>query len=436
MGMPMAVEAELRRALERADRRRRSIMRVLPYVLLAISLVFTLLQALVDPGVNVAMVLVLTGAAAATIHVFGGHPHWHERGAARGAYFTTVVALTGGLVAASPWYGFFAFMGYVLAETQLRGRWRYVGVAATAVVTSAAYLGGYDGLASDQAWLAWPPVALVVAVLAGAFLRFAEQEDKRVMWQRQSLDELHAANAQLEEALQDNAALHAQLLVQAREAGVQDERQRMAREIHDTLAQGLAGILAQLQAAEQTLRVGAPERRQVTAAIALARESLAEARRTVHAVEPQVLADYRLPEAIQSAVSRWSEETGTEALLTTTGHPHPLHTDVEVTLLRIAQEALANVAKHAQAGRVVITLSYMQDAVTLDVMDDGVGFVTTVPAARAGRGQTAPDGGFGLTGMRQRVQRLAGRLEVESEPGGGTAISASLPAIPAGEDAA
>ncbi|HET6289320.1 MAG TPA: ATP-binding protein, partial [Amycolatopsis sp.] len=96
-------------------------------------------------------------------------------------------------------------------------------------------------------------------------------------------------------------------------------------------------------------------------------------------------------------------------------------------LLRTAQEALANVAKHARAGRVALTLSYMEDLVTLDVLDDGVGFAPD--AKRAGG---SPDGGFGLAGMRQRVQRLAGRLDVESEPGGGTAITVTVPAIPAG----
>lgn len=98
-----------------------------------------------------------------------------------------------------------------------------------------------------------------------------------------------------------------------------------------------------------------------------------------------------------------------------------------MTLLRATQEALANVAKHARASRVGLTLSYMEDLVTLDVRDDGVGFE---PDARRATG--GADGGFGLAGMRQRVQRLAGRLVIESEPGGGTAISASVPAIPAG----
>jgi signal transduction histidine kinase len=95
-----------------------------------------------------------------------------------------------------------------------------------------------------------------------------------------------------------------------------------------------------------------------------------------------------------------------------------------VTLLRVAQEALANVAKHARASRAGVTLSYMEDVVTLDVRDDGAGF--------NGHASPSPDGGFGLIAMRQRVRRLAGQLEIESEPGAGTAVSASLPAIPLG----
>jgi signal transduction histidine kinase len=104
-----------------------------------------------------------------------------------------------------------------------------------------------------------------------------------------------------------------------------------------------------------------------------------------------------------------------------------MHADVEVTLLRTAQEALANVAKHAKANRVGLTLSYMEDLVTLDVRDDGIGFDPNVRRVNG-----SGNGGFGLTGMRQRVQRLSGRLAIESEPGGGTAVSATVPAIPAG----
>jgi signal transduction histidine kinase len=107
----------------------------------------------------------------------------------------------------------------------------------------------------------------------------------------------------------------------------------------------------------------------------------------------------------------------------TTGDVRALHPEVEVTLLRVAQEALANVAKHAGASRAWITLSYMGDVVTLDVRDDGAGFnPATTPQGETG-------GGFGLIAMQQRVQRLAGQLEIESEPGAGTVVSASLPAI-------
>jgi len=108
-----------------------------------------------------------------------------------------------------------------------------------------------------------------------------------------------------------------------------------------------------------------------------------------------------------------------------------LHPEVEVTLLRVAQEALANVAKHVGASRAGVTLSYMEDVVSLDVRDDGAGFVPpTAPTVPKG---SPAGGGFGLIAMRQRVSRLAGQLEIESEPGTGTAVSASLPAIPLGD---
>jgi signal transduction histidine kinase len=116
---------------------------------------------------------------------------------------------------------------------------------------------------------------------------------------------------------------------------------------------------------------------------------------------------------------------------TTTGTPRMMRPEIEVALLRTAQEALANVAKHAHATRVGLTLSYMEDLVTLDVRDDGVGFVTV-----NGSGPRRPrddQGGFGLPGMRQRVEGVAGTLEIESEPDGGTAICAAIPAAPLGD---
>jgi signal transduction histidine kinase len=251
--------------------------------------------------------------------------------------------------------------------------------------------------------------------------------------------------------------LQAQLLIQAREAGAGDERQRMAREIHDTLAQGLTGIITQLEAAQQTGGDAERERR-IGNAKRLARDSLAEARRSVQALRPQALENSRLPEALADEVARWSATSGVPGEVETTGDARALHPEVEVTLLRVAQEALANVAKHARASRAGVTLSYMEDVVSLDVCDDGAGFA--LPASPNGsstngnstngnstngnsangnsaNGNSAngsrANGGFGLIAMRQRVSRLAGQLEIESEPGAGTAVSASLPAIPLGE---
>jgi signal transduction histidine kinase len=215
----------------------------------------------------------------------------------------------------------------------------------------------------------------------------------------------------------------------------------MAREIHDTLAQGLTGIITQLEAAQQTGHDAERERR-IGNAKQLARDSLAEARRSVQALRPQALENSKLPDALAAEVARWSATSGVAAEIETTGDARALHPEVEVTMLRVAQEALANVAKHARASRAGVTLSYMEDVVSLDVRDDGAGFVPSTssngtppnggpPNGSPPNGSTV--GGFGLIAMRQRVSRLAGQLEIESEPGVGTAVSASLPAIPLGE---
>jgi signal transduction histidine kinase len=118
----------------------------------------------------------------------------------------------------------------------------------------------------------------------------------------------------------------------------------------------------------------------------------------------------------------WSAINEIPVEVTTTGEAVILHPEIESALLRTAQEALQNVARHANATRVGVTLSFMGDVVTLDVRDDGVGFEVTEGRARA-------SDGFGLTAMRQRISRVAGTLAIESEPGGGTAVSARGPAI-------
>jgi len=139
---------------------------------------------------------------------------------------------------------------------------------------------------------------------------------------------------------------------------------------------------------------------------------------------PEALRDSKLPDALREVTARWSELHNVPAQVTSTGAAQPLRPEIEVALLRTAQEALANIAKHARASRVGVTLSYMGDVVTLDIRDDGIGFAyerfDDVPGEH---------GGFGLTAMRQRALALGGKLEIESEIDGGTAVCVSIPAI-------
>jgi signal transduction histidine kinase len=313
-------------------------------------------------------------------------------------------------------------------------RLRLIGLALVAMLSAIAQTGSgpYDS-AGSIAMLAG--VFLINAGVAGFFTWFAwvgqQQKDRRM----RLITELTEANERLAESLKRNAELQEQLVASAREAGVGDERRRMAREIHDTLAQGLAGIITQLQAAERAGSGGGPGAKHLQAAVDLARESLSEARRSVEAMRPEPLDGARLPDAMQEVASRWSKLHGVPVAVTTTGTPRVMRPEIEVALLRTAQEALANVAKHAEASRVGLTLSYMQDLVTLDVRDDGVGFDIR-PRYHARNGSSnGQSGGFGLAAMQQRVEGVAGTLQVESEPRAGTAISASVPAIPAGATA-
>ncbi|MFD8802270.1 ATP-binding protein [Streptomyces atroolivaceus] len=224
----------------------------------------------------------------------------------------------------------------------------------------------------------------------------------------------------LEAALHENAGLHAQLVAQDRESGAQDERQRLAGEIHDTLAQGLAGIITQLQAAERSARVRGESEEHVARALRLARSSLTEARRSVRALAPQELGRAHLPDALRTLTERWSRDEGMSAQMEVTGTREPLSPAIEVSLFRVAQESLTNVAKHADASRVGVTLSYTGTEVVLDVRDDGRGFAKGVGT------------GFGLTSMRQRIRGVGGHIEVQSAPGEGTSVSVRVPAIAPG----
>jgi signal transduction histidine kinase len=398
---------------------------VLPYGLLAISVVLTVIVR-GGMGTDLLLDLALAGLAAAWMLWMGAlHPTWAARPRLMAIYFVGLLALMAAMVVHAPWFGFFTLSGFIAAFRALRGAWWFLGVAAVAIVQATSQNGGLPR--PDSAAIA--TYAIIVAInlsVAGAINWFAwvgyELNERR----KQALADLVEANGRLEASLRENAGLHAQLLAQAREAGILDERQRMAREIHDTLAQGFAGIIAQLEAARRARQQPEQWQLHVDQAQRLARESLVEARRSVQALRPEPLEEARLPEAIAGMARRWSQLAGVAVTVKTTGEPRPLLTDIEVALFRVAQEALTNVAKHARASRVGLTLSYMDDVVLLDVRDDGVGFAV---GPGESHGRSSAGHGFGLGAMRQRVRQVAGSLAIESAPGEGTAINASVPAL-------
>ncbi len=210
------------------------------------------------------------------------------------------------------------------------------------------------------------------------------------------------------------------LVEKARQGGVAEERARLAREIHDTLAQGFVSVLTQLEAAEGALsRPPSEVAERVRRAKEMARFSLGEARRSVQALRPVALDAAPLPDAVERVVRRWSDDTGIDASVEIAGAPVPLPPGVEVTLLRAAQEALANVGRHAGARSVKVSLSFRDDAAVLVVRDDGRGFDP--------RATGAPGGGFGLEALRQRAREAGGSLEVESRVGTGTTMTVRLP---------
>jgi signal transduction histidine kinase len=220
----------------------------------------------------------------------------------------------------------------------------------------------------------------------------------------QLIGELEAARAELAEV--------------SHQAGALAERQRLAGDIHDTLAQGFSSILMLIQAAEAQLeQAPGTARRQLQLAGQTARDNLAEARTLVSGLSSAQLDAGTLADALCRITERTGAEAGISADFETSGPRCPLPTAKEVVLLRTGQEALANVRKHAAAQCVSVGLRYAGSQVRLEVTDDGVGF----DPARV-------NGGFGLSGMQARVGEVGGTVTVRSTPGGGTSVIVEVPA--------
>jgi len=195
------------------------------------------------------------------------------------------------------------------------------------------------------------------------------------------------------------------------------ERNRIARELHDTLAQGFTSVSMQLEAVSAKMGDGgAAAREHLNQARLLVRSSLAEARRSVRDLRSELLDDGDLGAALSRVARQLTVGADVHAEVSVTGTPRPLPGAVEKTLLRVGQEALTNAVRHAAAGRVRLRLDYEESRVSLVVSDDGGGFDT-------GEGEV----GFGLRGMRERVAQAGGTLSINSRPGAGTEVSATMP---------
>lgn len=322
-----------------------------------------------------------------------------------------LTALWVAAVAVSPEFVWLAFLLWLLAGHLLPLRWGLaysVVVLALVVGAPAAHHGSVD-------------YADTIGPLVGGVFAFGIS--RGYLQLVREVEERERLVASLTRAQQEAAELHDELASAQRVSGAIEERTRISRDIHDTIAQALSSIrlitLAQLQ------RTIDPEAKQTLEQVeALASASLADVRRIVAALVPAELESDPLPAALHRLLERLHNETGLQTQLHVDPTIAPLTTAGEVALLRVAQSALANVRQHAAASYVVISLIDADDMVRLDVIDDGRGF----DAAEWNQIPGSDSSSYGLRFMRARLRELGGGLDVESNPGEGTAISAHLPA--------
>src|SRR5882672_2901311 len=232
---------------------------------------------------------------------------------------------------------------------------------------------------------------------------------------------------ELTRALAHQATLAIQLTrlsAQGRQSAVMAERNRMARDIHDTLAQGFTGVIVQLEAVEEAMSQNQAVKASghLNRAGDLARESLREARRSVQALRPQALEEKPLSEALKDLIERMTGGTTVQAEFTLRGKPRELPAEWEANILRIGQEVLTNVLRHARASEFKVLLAFDSREIRLEMRDNGCGFDLR-----------RRHEGFGLQGMRERAEGMGGQISIHSGEGKGTRISIVIPLATASE---
>jgi signal transduction histidine kinase len=329
-----------------------------------------------------------------------------SRGRAR-AYLALLCLAVGVAVSASPQAGFLLFIAYPQAwffggPRREAVAWA-VALTGTAAAATVVRVGASPELLREVG-LAFG-VSLVLSLALGLWISSVIDQSQ------QRADLLHTLQATRSQLAEVNHA-----------AGVMAERARVAQEIHDTLTQGFTSIVMLSQTARAHLQPPTgPVAASLDAIETTARENLGEARALVAAFTPVPLQESTLAGALERLAERFRAETGLLVeCATDAGDTAGLTRDHEVVLLRAAQEAMSNVRRHASASRVVLRLTGGSGEAAVEIADDGAGFV--------------PDRahGYGLAGMRRRVEQVGGALAVESTPGAGTRVQVRVP-VPTSE---
>lgn len=297
----------------------------------------------------------------------------------------------------------YAFSGYLDSGRFLGGARERVVVVATALLCAIGQVGGYRVVLAETWFFAG--LAAVNLLIALGMLHLARERERLLVQRERTLTEIARVN-------QENSRLHEQLMAGARRTGAGEERARLSREIHDTVAQGLVGVIRQLEAVGPGIDEAA--RHRVSVAEEAARDCLLEARRAVEALGPHQLHDGDVVDALSSLVARWARTY--RVVATFDGDDAPREGRHAETLVRIAQESLANIARHADATAVSVTLTGDDHDQILQITDDGVGFdPATVPR------------GHGLENMLARAREAEGDLQVGARDGRGCTVTARVP---------
>lgn len=345
---------------------------------------------------TILLILIRIGVEWAAPHIVPG-----SLPAMAGFLLHTVVLLAA--IWFNPFMCIYAFVGYVDAQRFFRQRQLTIVVLVTALLCALGQSGGFPGFVSAP--LLFGCLAVVNIVLASAMMHLSLGRERQVAARERAAEALTRAHRK-------NDALQSQLVEQARTAGIAEERARLSREIHDTVAQGLVGVIRQLEALPDAL--DDDSRVRVERAETAARECLIEARRAVHALSPFQLRDADLIEAVGGLVAEWGRTN--RVVVEFDADAAPAKLDHGPVLLRVVQEGLANVARHAHASSVKVILSGSEANEQVEIQDDGSGF----DLDRITRGN-------GLPGMTERLSSVGGRLDVNTSPGRGCTVTATVP---------